>query len=251
MASTDIPSGQLQPEDSWGEYNRTTFVIRQLLNRIQTVTLVRVDAVTNAGGVSPVGFVDVTPLVNQIDSDGHPVPHATIYGIPYSRLQGGANAVIIDPAIGDIGICGFASRDISHVKATQAQANPGSFRTFDYADGLYIGGALNGTPTQYVQFSTAGITLHSPTAIVLSAPDVSISASTVEIAATTSTTVTTPTFSVNGATVLNGTLNQTGGGTASISGSMSVAGDVHANGTSLHTHTHTSTTPGTPTSAPL
>ena len=251
MANGEIPSGQMQPQDSWGEYNRQQFVIKQLLNRMQTATLVRVDAVTNSGDVSAVGFVDVTPLVNQIDSDGLAVPHVTIHGVPYQRLQGGINAVIIDPVVGDIGICVFASRDISKVKTTKGPANPGSFRTFNYADGMYIGGMLNGAPSQYVQFSSAGIKLHSPTAVILEAPDVQISAQTVEIAATVSTTVTTPTFTVNGASVFNGTLSQTGGGASTLSGALNVTGDVSGNGKSLHNHTHTSATPGNPTSPPL
>jgi hypothetical protein len=45
------------------------------------------------------------------------------------------------------------------------------------ADGIYIGGILNGTPTQYVIFDNTGITVHSPTAIVLSAPNVTLDAS--------------------------------------------------------------------------
>lgn len=185
MADDSIPSGQMTPEDQWGEFNRQTFVIQQLINRIQTATLVRVDAVTNSGDVSPVGFVDVTPLVNQVDSDGLATPHATIYNVPYLRMQGGANAIILDPQVGDKGLCCFASRDISKVKNTGDQANPGSFRKYDWADALYVGGMLNGTPTQYVQFSTAGIKMHSPTAVMIEAP-------TVQVNATVSASVTAP-----------------------------------------------------------
>ncbi len=109
------------------------------------------------------------------------------------------------------------------------------------ADGLYLGGVLNGVPTQYVQFSAAGIKMHSPTAIVLDAPDVQLTGATVEIVATTSTTVTTPTFTVNGATVLNGPLSQgTGiaGGAATMLGPITVTNDVTANGKSVSTHVH-------------
>lgn len=233
-----VPSGQQKPQSTWGEFNNIMFAVQQAIGKLQTATLVRIEACTNAGGLSPVGFVDVTPLVNQIDAQGNPTPHVTIYNVPYFRLQGGANAVIIDPQKGDIGLCCFASRDITKVKATKKQANPGSARQFSMSDGLYVGGMLNGTPSQYVQFSTAGIKLHSPTAIVLEAPDISLQAQTVEINASTSTTVTTPTFTVNGNSVLNGTVQQTGGGSAHFSGSMAVDGDVTAQGTSLHNHTH-------------
>ena len=239
-----VTSGQQKPQSTWGEFNNLAFMVQQALGKMQTATLVRVESCTNAGGVSPVGFVDVTPLVNQIDAQGNPTPHVTIHNVPYFRLQGGANGVIIDPVAGDIGVCVFASRDISKVKSTKKQANPGSFRQYSFSDGMYLGGMLNGTPTQYVQFSAAGIKIHSPTAVVLEAPDVQILAQTVEINASASATVTTPTFTVNGATVLNGTVSQAGGGAATFSGSMTVDGDVTAQGTSVHNHVHGGVQPG-------
>ena len=244
QAADGVTSGQQRPQSTWGDFNNIAFLVQQALGKMQTATLVRVESCTNAGGVSPVGFVDVTPLVNQIDAQGNPTPHVTIHNVPYFRLQGGANGVIIDPVAGDIGVCVFASRDISKVKSTKKQANPGSFRQYSFSDGMYLGGMLNGTPTQYVQFSAAGIKIHSPTAVVLEAPDVQILAQTVEINASTSATVTTPTFTVNGATVLNGTVSQSGGGAATFSGSMTVDGDVTAQGTSVHNHVHGGVQPG-------
>lgn len=247
-----IPSGQLKPQSTWGEFNNIAFMVQQALGKMQTATLVRIESCTNAGGLSPVGYVDVTPLVNQLDGQGNPTPHVTIYNVPYFRLQGGANGIIIDPQKGDIGVAVFASRDISQVKTTKKQGNPGSHRQYSFADGMYLGGMLNGTPTQYIQFSTAGIRIHSPTRVKIDAPDVLIEAQTVEINASTSTTVTTPTFTVNGNTVLNGTLNAGGdaGGSASFSGTMHVVqdvtvdADVVASGTSLHNHVHGGVQPG-------
>lgn len=227
-----------------GEFDRMAFMVQQALAKMQTATLVRIESCTNSGDLSPVGFVDVTPLVNQLDGQGNPTPHVTIYNLPYFRLQGGANGVIIDPQKGDIGVAVFASRDISQVKTTRKQGNPGSHRQYSFADGMYLGGMLNGTPTQYIQFSAAGIKIHSPVAVVLDAPDIQLNAATVEINGTTSTTVTTPTFTVNGATVLNGTVSQTGGGAAQFSGSMSVTGGVTAVGVSLHNHVHGGVQPG-------
>ena len=236
--NSQIPDGSLAPQSTWGEFNNLAFMVQQALGKMQTATLVRIESCTNAGGLSPVGYVDVTPLVNQLDGQGNPTPHVTIYNVPYFRLQGGANGIIIDPQKGDIGVAVFASRDISQVKTTKKQGNPGSHRQYSFADGMYLGGMLNGTPTQYIQFSTAGIRIHSPTRVKIDAPDVLIEAQTVEINASTSTTVTTPTFTVNGATVLNGTVSQTGGGSATFSG------DVTAQGTSVHNHRHSGVTAG-------
>lgn len=161
--------GFQRPQSANSDVNSTTFLVQQMLARVNTVTLVTVVGVTNAGGISPVGSVDVVPLVNQIDGAGNVVPHGTIFGLPYFRIQGGANAIILDPQVGDIGIAGFASRDISAVKASRAPAPPGSFRRFNYADGLYFGGTLNGTPTQYVAFTPDGVDIVSPGTINIAA----------------------------------------------------------------------------------
>lgn len=242
-----VSTGQVRPSTTRGDFNELSFIIAQALARMQTSTLVRIESCTNDGGLSPVGLVDVTPLVNQIDGAGNPTPHATIYNVPYMRVQGGANAIVIDPEPGDIGICLFASRDITKIKSTKAQGNPGSLRQYSFSDGMYVGGTLNGTPAQYIQFNGDGIKIFSPTAIKLEAPDVQIIAETVAIDASTSTTITTPTFTVNGATMLNGPLTQgtgSGGGSATMQGPLSVTNDVTVQGTSVHTHVHGGTQPG-------
>jgi hypothetical protein len=171
MGSQSLPTGLLSPWSGWGKYNQMAFAIQQLISKIQTATLVKIVSCTNDGGLSPVGYVNVIPLVNQLDQNGNPVPHVTIYNVPYLRMQGGANAIILDPqgesapgaGDGDIGVAVFASRDISKVKSTQAQANPGSARQYDFSDGLYLGGMLNGVPSQYISFDPVnGITINSP-----------------------------------------------------------------------------------------
>ena len=216
--ASGVTLGALRPWSTWGEYNNIMFAVLQAISKLQTATLVRVEACSNAGGLSPVGTVDITPLVNQLDGSGNPTPHVTIYNVPYLRIQGGANAIILDPQVGDIGLAVFASRDISKIKTTKAQANPGSFRQYDFSDALYVGGILNGVPSQYVQFSSDGISIVSPDTITLTAANI----------------------------VLNGPVAQSGG-------NVTIAEDVIAGSAaiSLVNHTHTSETPGTPTSPPL
>lgn len=167
-------SGPLGVGSEASAFNAHAFLISQMIGKAWTATLVQVQAVSNAGGVAAVGTVDVLPMVAQIDGQGQATPHGIIYGLPYFRLQGGANAVILDPQIGDIGIAVFASRDISSVKANKAPANPGSRRRNDPADGLYIGGVLNGVPTQYIQFATGGLTIVSTGTITITAPTVNV-----------------------------------------------------------------------------
>lgn len=223
------------------DFNSQTFLIWQVLAGISTAKLVEVVAVTNAGDLSPVGFVDVQPLVNQLDGEDNAMPHGVVHNLPYFRVQGGTDAVILDPKVGDIGTAIFADRDISAVKATKAQANPGSKRKFDMADGLYIGGFLNGTPQQYLRFSASGIEIVSPTKVTLRAP-------LVEIDASTSLTVNTPTSMFSGAVIIQGLLSWLAGMTgsilsgvaSSITGTVNFFGAITSNGHAIDsTHQHT------------
>ncbi|CUJ00207.1 Mu-like prophage protein gp45 [Achromobacter aegrifaciens] len=237
-------TGQARPAEGGDEYGAMMFVIGQALARLSTSTVVRVVAVTNAGGLAPVGFVDVQPLVNQLDGAGNAVPHGVLHHLPYFRLQGGTDAVILDPKVGDLGIAVFASRDISAVKASKAQANPGSWRSYDMADGLYVGGLLNGTPVQYVQFTAGGINVVSPSKVTVQAPNI-------ELNAATQCALNSPVI------VLNGTVQQgagTYGGTSTWQGDMSTLGTLRNNGKDVgSTHTHSgvqagSSNTGTPNS---
>ena len=215
------PLGMLRPSSLWGVYNNLRFVVEQALANVQTATIVKVIACSNDGGLSQVGTVDVQILANQVSigAGGQMVgtPHLTMYGLPYLRVQGGANAIIIDPQPGDIGIAVFASRDITNVKSTKAQANPGSFRTHDFSDGMYIGGLLNGVPTQYIQFSETGIAITSPANL-----RISVGASSVEIMESGEVSITAPTLTAN----ISGAASLTIGGTASIAatGEVTITG---------------------------
>lgn len=215
MGSTSNPAGMLQPSTLWGVYNNLRFVIQQALANVQTATVVKVVTCSNDGGLSPVGTVDVQILLNQITGQMVSTPHVTMYGLPYLRIQGGANAVIIDPQPGDIGIAVFASRDITNVKNTKSQANPGSFRMHDFADGMYLGGLLNGAPSQYVQFGLGGISIVSPTSITIQAPSI----------------------------VLEGSVAQSGGN-VTMTQNLTVTGGVSGDGKSLQSHVHGGVTVG-------
>jgi hypothetical protein len=189
-------TGYLSAQDKSSEYNSLVFTITQVLNRRHHATLVQVGAVKNAGGVSPVGFVDVLPLVNQLDGDNNAVPHNVVHQLPYFRVQGGTDAMILDPKVGDLGLAIFADKDISSVKANKAASNPGSFRRGDMADGLYMGGFLNGTPTQFVRFSTSGIDIVSPSKVTVTAPNVEVDAQTATVNAGTSAAITSPSITL-------------------------------------------------------
>ncbi len=144
--------------DAGSQYNQHAFAIRQEQGRQGGAIPVKIIAV-HGGGVGAPPTVDVQPLVNQIDGQGNPTPHGTIYGIPCTRNQGGLGAIINDPVVGDTGHMVISDRDISSVKSNNgAVSNPGSFRRFDKADGVYHAGMLNkNAPTIYIQFLSNGL----------------------------------------------------------------------------------------------
>lgn len=176
------------------------YIVDNLLSKMQTITLVKIENV-KGGKTKEVGFVDVKPLVSQVDGANNIIEHGIIYNIPYFRLQGGTNAIIIDPKKGDIGLCAFANRDISGVKATKKETPAQSKRMFDFSDGLYIGGFLNGKPEQYIYFNENGITINTE-----------------------------KTVTINANTVINGTLKT--------SGTITSNSDVVASSVSLKKHRH-------------
>lgn len=157
------------PEQSVTGPMQQEAIIRRLIGRTFTHTVVRVVAV-DAGVTGPVGFVDVTDMVQQLTADNTGIPSAVIHKLPYFRLQGGGNAVIIDPKVGDIGLASFAMRDISAVKKTKTEGPPPSRREYDVSDGLYIGGFLNGAPTQYIEFLESGINIVATGTVTATTP---------------------------------------------------------------------------------
>ncbi len=160
--------------------NMLQFVIDSaLMKGVNTALPVRVDAVY-PGGTGPVGRVDVTPLVSQLDAARKNQLRATVYNVPYLRVQGGIAALIIDPAPGDIGIAIFAQDDISRVvTGIKGPVQPGSYRNFDMADAMYIGGIVNKQPEIYLELSQDKVaTLHAPARVVVNTNEAVINART-------------------------------------------------------------------------
>lgn len=136
-------------------YNQLSFMMRTMINKINTAIPVRVTQVMAGSG--SVGYVKVLPLVNDMDAQGNAVDVAVIPSLPYFRLQGGKVAVITDPIVGDIGIAVFAQKDTSNVVAgTEKPVTAGSFRKFSMSDGWYIGGFLNQNPETFLQLNQNG-----------------------------------------------------------------------------------------------
>lgn len=177
--------------DNASEVSRLNYIIKTALSGLRTAMPVQVMSVTNNGGVSAIGYVGVQPLVSTLDGDGQVWDHATIYNVPYMRIQGGANGIILDPAIGDIGLAIVCDRDITAVKSAKKVSAPGSLRKNDMSDMVYLMTIIGAAPTQYVQFNSSGITITSPNNVTVNAPTAVVNAST-------NVTMNTPILKVSG-----------------------------------------------------
>lgn len=158
---TDTPKLDAPFEAQFHPQRMQEWVIGRLIRQIHTADLVKVLAVYPTPGT--VGFVDVQPLVQQQATNGVVIDQAPIYRLPYLRLQGGKSALIMDPVVDDLGVAVFAERDITTAIATKAEGPAPTNRAYDAGDGLYLGGFLNGDPTQWLRFfPTDGAELKAP-----------------------------------------------------------------------------------------
>ena len=176
--------GRARITDMNSEYNSLTFVIKQILGRANIATMCTVVGVTG-GGVAKAPYVDLQPIINQVDGYGNTIPSGILYNVPTFRTQNGANAIISDPQIGDIGVALFSDKDISSLKSnynngTMAAViangvNPATRRRFDLADGMYFGGFYNGVPTNYLQLLNGILNVYESDTINLTAPTINLS----------------------------------------------------------------------------
>lgn len=156
-------SGQLGLSDPGSQFGVTSFIVEQLLGQVRTIVPVKVIAVTGGGVGAGPPTVDVQPLVKQMDGIGTATSHGNVLSLPVMRWKSGNGSIIVDPVVGDIGIAAISDRDMSAVVASGAESAPGSFRRFDLADGIYLGGILGSAPTQYIAFTSSGIQIKGGT----------------------------------------------------------------------------------------
>lgn len=188
-------------------YNAQDFMIRAIIAQtVSTAIPVRVDTVTRSGDGSGALYVSATPLVGQTDPEGNLLPPVSIPRLPYFRLQHGTAALICDPMPGDVGLAIFAQSDCSRLTGGTEPVAPQFFRSFDMSDGFYIGGFWGKTPETFIR-------LESETgAISIKCKTLTLSCDSLSISASSGVTIDTPT--------------------------VTVTGDVVADGVSLKSHTH-------------
>lgn len=214
----------IRPQDTSSDAGVQAFLFQRMLMSNAFITLAVVTEVDEPGEQ-----VSVKPMVEGFTGAGERIPKTEIYGVPVWRLQRGASAVIMPPVVGDIGMIAICDRDISGVKATKESSLPGSSRTHNYADALYLGGVLNAEPSQYVKFRDDGIDIVSPLSVTMTAPVVEINSDT--------------SLTFNAANiVMNGPVSQGAGsyaGDFNFNGNITALGEVTGKGIKLSDHIHT------------
>lgn len=151
-------------------YNQLEFIIEQKIRQmVNTSALVRIDGCTSTGSSGAAGTVSATPMVAQTDADGNALQMASIPRMPHARVQGGIAALIIDPVAGDLGVASFCKADSSTVGVGASEPQrPGSFRSFDQADGMLVATVSNKAPEVWIELKQdKTIIIHGPEGIIL------------------------------------------------------------------------------------
>lgn len=252
------------------EYDKVISQFNSLITNVNTAIPCKVVAIEKQEqrGVNIVGFVDIQLMIEQTNGQKKGNETAIVCNVPYVRIQGGTNAVIIDPEINDLGVAIFASRDITNFKEARRQTPPATWRKFSISDAIYIGGIRNQKPVQYIHFRNDGIEIYSPKRVHITTPTVLIDSDNTTINTSAKTTINANggceinaettnngNVQINGNTKISGNLlvggiiGQTGeaggGGNVSLIGPVNVVNDLHAEGISVAHHTHTCPDGGT------
>lgn len=149
-----------RPEQTVAGAAQDMYIINNLIANIHTMMPVKILSVTvPPDSLAPIGRCEVLPLVQQIDGSNNVYPMGKIVNVPYLRVQGGSNAIVIDPQVGDVGLCGFCERDISIVKRTGELSAPDTRRKYDINSAVYMFTMMSGVPEQYIHFLENGINI--------------------------------------------------------------------------------------------
>lgn len=206
-----------QAGNQGSDANALAFSFARLLAGKHFIKLVEVRAVR---GTAPNLFVDVLPQVATVDADGHQVGSVMVYNIPVWRLQRGNSAIIMDPVPGDIGIIVVSDQDVSVARERRAVSVPGSRRTHSLTDGFYLGGALNMSPTQYIEFADNVLRVVTPNPLTVECKSAEVNATDsatlntkkATINATEEIDANTPTLKVSGDIEAGGNITDNAGG---------------------------------------
>jgi phage baseplate assembly protein gpV len=241
--------------------NAAAFLVDQIIrDTVNTAEVVSIDGAEQSGTDGAAGYAAATPLVCQTDAFDNTLPPASIPKMPFFRPQAGKAAIVMDPQPGDKAILVAMKRDSSGVASGKGDpVQPGSFRTFDQADGYLINGFLGEAPEIYLHLNpvSGDISLSTKAANVeiscRESGDMEIKTAAGSIAITATDTVTSkaPNIVLDGNVRITGNLTVdgisegSGGGAFETRGGINNEGGViRSNTITLDTHTHKGVEPG-------
>ena len=220
------------PYTDTGAYNALDFAMNQKLkDGMQTSFVGRIDSCSGKGSEAGSGTVSATQLTAPADASGKSLPMPSMPKLPYTRLQGGIAADIIDPVPGDICVFSCCKQDISGIKQGTSQPVPaGSYRSFSQSDSIAVGAIHTKTPEVWIEIKQdKTVVIHAPKGVKIETDE------TVEVTAK-KVDITAPEVSIKG--------------NVKVAGSVTSTGDMSAGGKSYLSHTHKGDSGGT-TSAPV
>lgn len=248
--------------------NATSFLIEQTIHaKVNTAEVVSIDSADQAGTGGAAGYAAATPLVCPVDGFNEALPPASIPKMPFFRPQAGKAAIVMDPQPGDKAILIAMKRDSSGVASGKGEpVQPGSFRTFDQADGYLINGFLGVEPEIYLHLDpvSGDISLSTKSANVeISCResgdlDIKTGSGKFTVTGTEESTITAPNLildgnvRITGSLIVEGSSSGAGGGPAIFSngiinqagginntgGITNTGGNTTSNDVAVETHTH-------------
>jgi phage baseplate assembly protein gpV len=235
--------------------NTLSFLMDQAIkDLVNTAEVVSIDTASQTGPEGPAGYASATPLVCLTDCFDNTLPPASIPKMPFFRPQAGKAAIVMDPQPGDKAVAVFMKRDSSGLAPGQKEpVQPGSYRTFDQADGWLFNGFLGEAPEIWLHLNpvTGDISLSTKAANV----DISCRESGDILVKTGSGNITLQagqggegTITLDGQVVVSRTIrirNKNSEAASEFSGGFeNTGGSVTSNGITLETHSHTGVQPG-------
>lgn len=167
-----MPDNPLKPESTKTDTGAISFIFEKLLSEKTFIELVTVVA-----SYPDTQTVDIKPLVSRSDSEAKPIANSVVHGITYLRWQCGNSALIMYPAVGDIGLMAVSDRDSSAVRLTRVESLPATNDNHSRTDGVYLGGLLNMQPSQFIELKNGEINITTPDKINITCKDATIKAS--------------------------------------------------------------------------
>lgn len=135
--------------------NALDYIIDQKLLKLNTMIPGKVISVEGQTATVEIAIKDIsftTGIVNK---------SLQLKNVPIIQMQYGSTAIITEPQAGDLGLLIFSKKDISDLKERKDSAPPGTLRTFDLSDAVFLPGLVpSKTPDTTITVSDGNIEIN-------------------------------------------------------------------------------------------